>query len=210
MIAQIQKIPKKTFWFLGIGFVAGLLWLSLLRFLLVTSNEVHYHANFGLYINGQKEEFKSFTFYEEVQSCTEEGVDDPKSRVHMHNMEAGAVHVHDHAATWGHFFANLGYDLTNKSVTTDSGAFIDGADGKNLTFYLNGEVVSNIANRAIGNLDVLLINYGADNNDTIHSHYDEIPRSAAEHNEKTDPSSCSGGRPLTLTERAKRAVQFWN
>ncbi len=202
------SVTDKTRIYLAIGFLAGILWLVGLRFFLIRSHEVHYHANFAIYVNGQQDELKSFTFYEEVQSCTADELNDPKTRIHLHNQEANAVHVHDQAATWGHLFNNLGYGLTSNLIQTDQGTFTDGVDGKKLTFYLNGQEVDAVTNRTVGDEDVLLVNFGTENSDEIHKRYDEIPRTAAEHNQKSDPSSCSGGRPLTLNERLRRAVNL--
>src|SRR5690242_12924059 len=47
----------------GVGFLLGILWLVGMRFLTVTPTETHYHANFAVYINGTREEFKSFAYY---------------------------------------------------------------------------------------------------------------------------------------------------
>lgn len=169
-------------------------------------DEVHYHANFALYINGTRDEFKSFTFYEEVQTCGVEDADNPKSRVHMHGQVNHVAHVHDHAATWGHFFSNLGYSLGNDVIKTDRGTFLDSQDGKRLRFMLNGQSVDTVANRTINSEDVLHISYGDEGDTVLQQQYQAISRDAHEYNQKTDPSSCSGGQPLTLTERFKKAL----
>lgn len=51
---------------LAAGFLLGAIWLVALRYVTYKNDAVHYHANFALYINGQREEFKSFTYYEEI------------------------------------------------------------------------------------------------------------------------------------------------
>jgi hypothetical protein len=124
----------------------------------------------------------------------------------MHNQQNDAVHVHAEAATWGHFFANLGYGLTNDSVKTDKGVFVDGQDGKKLTFILNGEKVSSVANRVIQSEDTLLIDYG--DGSSTQQRYDSINKSAGEYNLKPDPAACSGDENLSASERLKRAVDF--
>jgi hypothetical protein len=189
-----------------IGLFVGGLTIIGLRALLVTDQHTHYHANFGLYINGERDTFSSPLFYEEVQSCSSEDDNNPKHRVHMHNQQNDAVHVHAEAATWGHFFANLGYGLTNDSVKTDKGVFVDGQDGKKLTFILNGEKVSSVANRVIQSEDTLLIDYG--DGSSTQQRYDSINKSAGEYNLKPDPAACSGDENLSASERLKRAVDF--
>lgn len=188
------------------GFLLGTFWLSAVRFVRLRDNALHYHANFALYVNGQRDPFDSFTFYEEVQACTGDQHDNPKGRVHMHDKINHVVHVHDNAATWGHFFANLGYGLTDVSLKTDDGTFVSGTDGKRLRFILNGQLVESVANRTIGSEDTLLVSFGGEDEATLQRYYATIMRDANRYNKQTDPASCSGGQPLTFAERLKRAI----
>lgn len=188
------------------GFAAGIIWLIALRFILYSPNDVHHHANFALYVNGERDPFDSFTFYEEVQSCTDDELNNPLTRVHMHDQISNVVHVHDGAVTWGHFLANLGYGLTDTVLETDEGVFIDGEDDKQLKFILNGEPVNSIANQVIGSEDKLLIDYGEADQQTLYERYDSIEHTAGEYNQKPDPSSCSGGKNPGFVERLKHAI----
>lgn len=190
---------------LGAGFVFGLLFLVALRFAAIKDTHVHYHANFALYVNGVRDEFASPTFYEETQSCSADEIG-PKARVHMHDQKSQVVHIHDDGVTWGHLFANLGYGLSGKAVQTDKGVFSDGQDGNKLTFILNGKKIESMANETIMSEDVLLINYGRDDEKTLQSRFESIEKSAAGYNAKSDPSTCSGSNPLTFTERLKKAI----
>jgi hypothetical protein len=189
-----------------IGLFVGAFTILGLRVLLARDHATHYHANFALYINGERDKFDNFTFYEEVQSCSSEDHSNPKHRVHMHNQENDTVHVHADGVTWGHFFANLGYGLLNDAVKTDKGVFVDKADGKKLSFILNGEKVSSVANRPIASEDVLLVDYG--DGASVQNHFDGINKSAAEHNHKPDPASCSGSTGLSFGDRVKQALDF--
>jgi hypothetical protein len=191
-----------------IGFITGVIWLVAVRFITYKSNNVHYHANFALYINGQRDEFKSFTFYEEVESCGSDQVNNPKTRVHLHDQKNHVVHVHDNGATWGHFFANLGYGLSDKAVTTDQGVYVGGQNSTEITYVLNGEKVDSVANRLIGNEDSLLIDVwvakpGEPQPIRV---MPEVPTDAKEYNQRNDPSSCAGSKPLTFGERLKKAI----
>jgi hypothetical protein len=197
---------KRALIFTSLGIVIGFVFFVGLRAALQKDHSTHHHANFAVYINGQKEDFNNFTFYEEVQSCSADGHENPKHRVHMHNNKNHLVHVHDGGATWGHFFANLGYGLTNNSVKTDAGIFVDGADGKELTFFLNRQPVESLANRVIESGDTLLIDYG--DAAGIDTKYQQIPQDADEHNHKQDPSSCAGSGELTIKERVRRAFDL--
>lgn len=194
-------------WFmLLLAFLLGALSLIAIRFATIKDTSVHYHADFALYINGQKDEFESFTFYEEVQSCSADNANNVKARAHMHDKKAGLIHVHDAGVTWGQFFNNLGYTVGDQVLETDDGVFNDGRDGRKLTFILNKQEVDAIANRVIGNTDKLLINYGTEDEATLQANLNALPDQAGEANTQNDPAACSGGHSLTFTDRLKQAI----
>lgn len=188
-----------------VGFVIGTLWLVAVRFVSFKDDRTHYHANFALYVNGQRDEFKSSTFYEETQACSADEVG-PKARVHLHDQKPSVVHVHDEGATWGHLFANIGYGISGEALQTDEDVYIDGQDDNRLRFILNGKPVDSLANEVIRSEDVVLIDYGDDETSTLQGRYEQINKDAAEYNTKSDPSACSGSKPITFTERLKKAV----
>ncbi len=179
-----------------------------IRFITYDPHTVHYHANFALYINGQRDEFNGPGYYEEVQACMNNHSSDPKVRVHMHNNVNSVVHVHDAGATWGQFFANLGYNLSDTLVQTNNGTYISGVDGAKLTFMLNGQKVDDIANRLIGDDDVMLISFGNDDQAALQKQYDSIPKNADTYDHGHDPAGCVGSKPLTFGQRLKIAVGF--
>lgn len=202
--------PRKRHLLLFIsGLFLGAVILGAVHFFTVKQTSLHYHANFGLFINGKRDEFKSFTFYEEVQSCAGNELFNPKIRTHMHDNVNYVAHVHDSAATWGHFFANLGYTLGNDLIETDDGVFMEN-DQQKLTFLLNGKPVDTAANRTINNKDVLLISYGTSDDATLQQQYDTITQDAQKYNETADPAACSGTKPLTLSDRLKAAVRWYD
>lgn len=195
--------------YFGIGLLLGVLLLGTFRFFNVKSDSVHYHANFALYVNGVRDEFKLPTYYEEVQSCGGDETN-PRTRIHLHDMDPSAVHVHDAGATWSALFANLGYTLGDTVLKTSTGTYIDGQDGKKLTFLLNGEPVMDAVNRTVRSEDVLLINYGDEDAATQKQRFDAIVRNAAEKNKQNDPSSCTGSKELTWQDRLRAAVGLNN
>jgi hypothetical protein len=207
MYFPLGKIPRDKLILIGTGIIIGFLSFAGLRAALLQQDSLHYHANFGLFVNGQRDEFDNFTFYEEVQSCSANENHNPKLRVHMHNNINNVVHVHDENVTWAAFFANLGYGLTDKALQTDDGVLVDGQGGKQLRFVLNGEMVDTIANKVIANEDVLLVDYGPDSVD-LDLGYKQIRRDAHRYNETADPATCSGEEPLDFSERIRRAFDF--
>lgn len=199
-------IMKKNLAFLACGIILGVLLLVAVRFATLKSDKVHYHANFALYLNGEQDKFDGPGYYEEVQSCDAHDEDDALGRAHMHDRNNHMVHVHAHAVTWGAFFANLGYSLGDKSVETPKGVFVDGTNGNKLTLILNGEELDSVANAVIKTEDVLIINYGNEDADSLRKRINAIPRDARQANTEKDPSTCSGSQELTFGTRLKRAV----
>lgn len=196
---------KRMAYLLLAGFLAGVIWFVGVRMILLKSEHVHYHANFAVYIDGKREPFDSYVYYEEIQSCSSDA-SDPRTRVHMHDSISHVVHVHDKGATWGHFFANLGYDITDKALQTRSDVYLDGSNGKKISFILNDQPVTNLANRVIQDTDRLLVNYGSESDADLRLRYATVEHDAAEVNKKTDPATCSGQAPDGAWDRLKRAV----
>jgi hypothetical protein len=200
-------VSKKQIIKLAMAFFLGAFWLFAIRFVTINKEEVHYHANFAVYVEGNRLPFDSFTYYEEIQTCFGGAEARPQSRVHMHDNVNHIVHVHDEAVTWGHFFANLGMNLGDKIFNYDKVIYIDDED-TNIEFYLNGREVETLANRVIGNEDVALVSIGNPSENELQEQFESIEKNAAEYNQRQDPSSCSGGKPFTTWERFKAALGF--
>lgn len=185
--------------------MTGILSFAAIRFITYQDPAVHYHANFALYINGERETFDEFMFYEEVASCSTEEFNNPKARAHMHDKVNHVIHVHDAAVTWGHFFANIGFTLGNDAVKTNKGSFISGEDTNELRFILNGKDTDIITNQPIKSEDVLLIDYGNANQKTLDERFTAIKRDAAAYNTRNDPSSCQGANSNNFSDRLRHA-----
>jgi hypothetical protein len=179
-----------------VGFILGAIWLGLMRSLLAYPDPVHYHANFGVFINGQRQPFDSPLFYEEVQACTQDDVQNPRGRVHLHQPDFDVVHVHDEAVTWGNFFENIGYSLSDSSLVADGQLY----SGDDLRFVLNGQAEQFVANRIISSGDVLLVSYGTTE---LTQEYAQIQQNAEAFNESYDPGSCSGADQPSALDRLR-------
>lgn len=202
---MIKTILSKPTVKILIAFLAGAIWLVAMRFVTLKNNEVHYHANFAVFVEGQRLAFESPLYYEEVQSCGGDEVNNPKTRAHMHDQISDVVHVHDDAATWGHFFANLG--ITNGDTVFRYNGVVHVEDtNTNIRFILNGEEVDTTANRTINSEDTLLISVGNPTSEEVQEQYSQIVKNAGEYNEQHDPASCSGGKELSNSERLKKSI----
>ncbi len=206
----MRAITRKQAITLAFAFFLGAFWIIAIRFVTVEKKEVHYHANFAVFVDGERLPFDNFLFYEEVQSCGGDEVNNPKIRVHMHDQKNYLLHVHDNGATWGHFFANLGMTAGDTLFKTDKETFVESADDVQIRYELNGNEVQTIANRTISSEDTLLVSIGTPTDEDLQDQYTQITRDAAEYNKKNDPSSCSGGKPFTFTERLKEALGISN
>lgn len=203
------QLNKKQLLTIGIAFLAGAFWIVALRFITYNSDTVHYHANFAIFVDGERRVLNSPSLYEEVQLCGGDEINNPRSRVHMHDQIDHVVHVHDAAATWGHFFANIGMTNGDSVFRIDREVFVEDEDTK-ITFVLNGEEIPTTANRHIGNEDVLLVSIGSSSDEDLTTQYDQIKKDASEYNSRTDPSSCSGGKEASFVDRIKNAIGLFN
>lgn len=206
MLTSLKKLPRKFLILATVAFILGVGVAFGARLVLVDRQDTHYHANLALYINGVRDEFKDFTYYEEIAACNVNDTHSPNERVHMHSSVGHVVHVHAKAMTWGSFFANLGYTLGNEVISTKDGVFINGQNGEKLRFYINGNFVTSIANEVIHSEDRLLIDYSADGEAVLKTRYDSVEVDAHVYNEEIDPSSCSGSAAESLKGRIQRTL----
>jgi len=197
LLFKVKKYTKnmiKTIIISLIAIIVGMLLVGSIRMIRFQDDTVHYHANFGLSIDGKMYDFSNPVYMEEVSKCSISEHRGPKDRVHLHNNKGFEVHVHDSGATWAHLLANLGFGISDKTLVTDrKDVLIDGANGKRLSFTLNGKPISSIYNLTIANHDVLLISYGSQSVSEIGELYKQIPHNAEELNHTYDPAACSGG-----------------
>jgi hypothetical protein len=200
------KIPKfiKSKWFIGaFAFVLGILLVLTIRFATYNPERVHYHANFAMYINGQKEEFKNPIYYIQIADmCSADATDNPTDRAHMHSGVNNVVHVEDHAVTWGQFFQNIGWVVDPRVIRSFDGLYTPGGQNK-ITFMLNGKQVDGAMRQVIKDQDKLLIDFGSTSPGAIQKEYRTIPSTAHKYDTAPDPKSCSGSKPVTIRDRLK-------
>ncbi len=183
-----------------LGLLAGGLIILGIRFFTYAPIHIHYHANFVVFINGQREEFKDPSYYEATgPSCTDHEVMTPLERAHMHESVNDVVHVHDQAVTWGQFFTNLGWVVDAKVIETPSQLLV-ADDAHPITFWLNDQKMDNVSNRVIGDQDKLLVDYGSEV-DSAKQEYGVITNKAAKYDASKDPASCGSQASPTFHDR---------
>src|ERR1039458_1536092 len=128
----------KARWFIAIScLVLGAAIILGIRFATYKPESVHYHANFALYINGQREQFKGAQYYTETEMCSANAAMTPVGRAHMHDNVNNVVHVEDHAVTWGQFFTNIGWTLGATTIITPDGTIYAEHDQNKLHIVIN-------------------------------------------------------------------------
>lgn len=191
--------------FLAAGLLLGVLTLLVIRFFTYNVPSTHYHANFAVYLNGQREQFKGPQYYEEVAACTAHGPIQPAQRAHMHDDINSVIHVHDDGVTWQQFFNNIGWTLGPNFIQDDQQKMYVEDDTNKLNIMLNGQNLTDltsVANQTIKDRDRLLISYGAIDNQTLQSEYKSVPATAAHYDTSQDPMSCAGQmQHVTVSDR---------
>lgn len=192
-----------------LGVAVGILAFGLIRFAASPwPDPVHYHANWALFIDGERVDLSADRYMEDVDACVGGERLLPSQRVHMHEGIDHVVHVHDDGVTWGHFLTNLGFTLGHGTLVTDTGRRLAVEEGRNLTFVLNGFAVPNISNRLVESGDRLAISYGAETPEEVRGkQFPQVPDDAEEYNERQDPAGCAGRDEAGFFERLRRA--FW-
>lgn len=204
---RLRKIATNNLFLTGLlaGLTAALLLFAVVRFVSYSVDHTHYHANFAVYINGEREEFKGAQYYEDVAVCSLDEAVTPKSRVHMHEQIGDTVHVHDDAVTWGMFFQNLGWVVDGDVIRMPDGTVLseNAEAGTKISFRLNGQSQPSIANTVIGSEDKLLIDYGVSSREQLDDRYKQVSSSAAKANQSPDPASCGGSDEDGIASRFK-------
>lgn len=205
---MIHKLLRNKWILLGIAMLVGALIVLSIRFATYSPpKEIHYHANFAVYINGEREPFKAVNYYEETaaSSCggEEEFENTSMSRTHMHANVNDVVHIEDEKVTWGNFFTVLGWNVGKTYLATRDQVYVNNDKAK-VTYVLNGKPVDDIANLIIGDLDKLLINYGTQTSTDINNKFNQIQNNALKANQSGDPASCGSHSDSTsIMERMK-------
>ncbi|MEI7818901.1 MAG: hypothetical protein WCI47_02165 [bacterium] len=200
----------KSKWFIALlSFILGAVVILGIRFITYKPDVVHYHANFAVYVNGTREKFEGPQYYTEVNVCTDDQAMTPLRRAHLHDEVNDTIHIHDHAVTWGHFFANLGWNLGATYIVDPSGKMYPTIGANKLHIILNGTDITNlggVANTVISSEDRLLLSYGDIDETTLKSEFEAVASSARKFNLEKDPKSCGGDEDPTIADRLKHIL----
>ncbi len=191
----MKKLLKSARFLFVAGLLLGALIVIAIRFATYSVHQTHYHANFAVYINGQRQEFKGPQYYQEVAACVVHGTIQPAQRAHMHDNTNSVIHVHDDGVTWQQFFNNIGWTLGPNFIQDDQSNTYTEDDTNKLNVMLNGQNLTdltNIANQTIKDEDRMLISFGNIDTTTLQQEFETVPATAHHYDITPDPASCSG------------------
>jgi hypothetical protein len=192
-----------------VGILTGIVLIGGVRFAMqAPPHLVHYHANWAVFVGGQRLDLTANRYMEDVFQCTVDPTQQrPEDRVHMHENNHDVVHVHATGVTWGHLLANLGFGIGDDYLHTDRDRFVASGE-QTLKFVLNGARIGSIRNLAIEDQDRLLISFGNERmEEAMEMQFPLVGSDAGRYNLMQDPASCAGPHEEGLGERVRRA--FW-
>ncbi len=117
------------------------------------NTEVHVHADFAVYINGNKLDFTKTEYQSSVGHEKDE-------HVHLHDGGGDIIHRHDEGVTLPKFFSSLGYTLTNDCFTTDASEQFCTNASSTLRLFVNEKEVEDIMTYIPQEEDKILLTYG--------------------------------------------------
>ncbi len=118
-------------------------------------DDVHYHADFKVYLNGEQFNFSQTKYMSTNQSKL-------SNFVHLHDSNGEVIHKHISGATLGEFFTSLNMTFNSTCFVTDMRhAFCNNGD-KQLKFFVNGIKRNEYDGYDFQDLDRILITFGSD------------------------------------------------
>ena len=129
--------------------------------------EVHWHADFALYIRGVRFDFDDERFISEAG-------DELSANAHIHHPRYHVVHVHRESTTWREFFDSLGFELTDTCIRLPAGESLCNSGAERLSFILNGVRLDSLAFQDITDIDRALISFGSEGGEELWRQYEQV------------------------------------
>ena len=128
---------------------------------------VHWHADFALYIRGERYDFGQERFVSDEE-------DELSENVHLHGARVSVVHVHREGTTWREFFDSLGFELTDQCLTTPEGEQFCDSEAERLSFVLNGVKLDALAFQDVTDIDRALLSFGSESDGELMQQYAQV------------------------------------
>lgn len=129
---------------------------------LAAAPDVHEHADFALFINGQKFDFSPAKYQSDKndEPDHDHGSHQHDPYTHLHDKKSQIIHTHKAGVTLGYFLKTIGFEITNSCLTTDTKKQYCDDDVSSLKFFVNGKRNARPDQYEIMDLDRLLVSYG--------------------------------------------------
>jgi hypothetical protein len=141
---------------------------------------IHEHADFAVFIRGQRFDFGQEQFISDAD-------EELSPNVHIHDPRHTVVHVHREGTTWDEFLRSVGFELTDAtnlgSIETTamklpSGEVLRNTSDERFTFIVNGVKVDGIAGSNIHGLERVLISYGSEPEEQVWAQFGQVTNEA--------------------------------
>jgi len=206
----------KIFLYVYVGVIVTILVVT--GFLVMRLSEedlTHIHANFGVFVGGQKLDF-SGEKYMHVKPCfsnyhTQKHFGD---RVHLHDGIGDVAHVHDSGVAWGDLMLYLGVKTTTNGIEFGEKLYPLGRQDK-LSYYINGNKVNGYELTEINNNDSLIVVLGNEKLDNLtvsKEKFNQLSAQLSNRSEELNFSSlaeaCGGGYKMSFWEKVAKVWGF--
>lgn len=188
--------------------VVAVIFFIVYKTLQVPDRDVHYHANFAVFVNDKQVDFSKDEFMHITPCGPDEPHEEnePDENVHLHDNIGNVVHVHHENVTWNDLFKNIKFDIRHVIAEQES-------KGVTAKYYLNGKISDDVLTRVIGKDEQLLVSIGSDKSaenvtgDTIlKKQFEKVGTDAKEYDAGTKgKETCGGNGQRTFFERMKIA-----
>ncbi len=155
--------------------------------------EVHKHADFKVYLNGERYNFSQQVYISSQNKTL-------SNFVHLHDMDGEVIHQHIAGVTLGEFFNSLKIKFNSTCFVLDNNEFFCNNGDSNVKLFVNGVVNSAFERYEFDDLDRILISYGDDNETDIAEQLNSVSDKACisslkcpERGVATDESTCLTG-----------------
>lgn len=153
--------------------------------------DVHEHADFKVYLNGE-----AYDFAQDKYMSTDSHK--LSNFTHLHGGDGEIIHKHMSTITLADFFQSLGMQFNEECFVTDDFTSYCNDKTNTLKFYVNGKRNGEFGEYELSDLDQILISYGDDSSEEIEAQLASVSDRACIQSEKcpergspTDESDCS-------------------
>lgn len=138
---------------IAVGMVIGRMLLDTGTSEVGVVGDLHYHADFALYVNGERYDFAR----EKYLSTENESL---SNFAHLHDLDGNVIHKHAEGVTLGFFLETLGMKLDDTCLVLDEGTSYCNEGNKELKMYVDGKHNDKFDRYDLQDEDRILLSYG--------------------------------------------------